>query len=253
MFEHTVVGFQDESRQPWTLAVSFLAQCLLLSLGVLIPLIYTQTLPAGQWVSRLLAPPPLAAPRDPVPKAAAAPAQRTAPSRVDDSVLRQPARIPPDVALIDDGAHAAPAIHALDVPFVMHGATDGVWQSFGNDLSGATIVPPPPPEPVRPLESAAANAPIRIGGAVQSAKLINRTMPRYPPLARQARVHGRVLLEAIIGEDGTIRKLRAVSGHPLLVPAALSAVKRWRYRPTLLNGQPVPVITQVEVRFTLSG
>ena len=245
-------GFQDESRQPWTLAVSFLAQCLLLSLGVLIPLIYTQTLPAGQWVSRLLAPPPLAAPRD-APKVVAAPPQRTAPSRVPDSVLRQPARIPPEVALIDDLAHAAPAIHELDVPFVMHGATDGVWRSFGNDRSGATIVPPPPPELARPPESAAANAPIRVGGDVQSAKLINRTMPRYPPLARQARVQGRVLLEAIIGDDGTIQKLRAISGHPLLVPAALSAVKRWRYRPTLLNGQPVPVITQVEVRFTLSG
>ena len=250
MFENTFVGIQDESRRPWTLAVSFLAQCLLMSLGVLIPLIYTQTLPAGQWVSRLLAPPPLAAPRDLAP-IVAAPPQRTAPSRVHESVLRQPTRIPPDVALIDDLAHAAPAIHELDVPFVMHGATDGVWPSFGNDRSGATIVPPPPPG--RPVEPAPANAPIHIGGAVQSAKLINRTMPRYPPLARQARVQGRVLLEAIIGEDGPIQKLRAISGHPLLVPAALLAVKQWRYRPTLLNGQPVPVITQVEVRFTLSG
>ena len=252
MFEHTVAGFQDESRQPWTLAVSFLAQCLLLSLGVLIPLIYTQTLPAGQWVSRLVAPPPLATPRN-APKVVAAPPQPTAPSRVPDSVLRQPARIPPDVALIDDLARTAPEINALVVPFVMHGAGVGVWRSFGTDKRATAIVPPPPPEPVRPPGPASANAPIRIGGAVQSAKLINRMMPRYPPLARQARVQGRVLLEAIIGEDGTIRKLRAVSGHPLLVPAALSAVKRWRYRPTLLNGQPVPVITQVEVRFTLSG
>ena len=252
MFEHTVAGFQDESRQPWTLAVSFLAQCLLLSLGVLIPLIYTQSLPAGQLVSRLVAPPPLAAPRDLAP-IVAAPPQRTAPVRVDDSVLRQPARIPPDVALIDDLAHAAPAIHELDVPFVMHGATDGVWQSFGNDRSGATIVLPPPPEPVRPSEPAAANAPIRVGGDVQSAKLINRTMPRYPRRAIEGRIQGLVRLEAIIGKDGTIQKLRVVSGHPFLVPAALLAVKQWRYRPTLLNGQPVPVITQVEVRFTLSG
>lgn len=252
MFEHTVAGFQDESRQPWTLAVSFLAQCLLLNLGVLVPLIYTQTLPAGQWVSRLLAPPPLAAPRDLAP-IVAAPPQRTAPVRVDDSVLRQPARIPPEVALIDDGAHSAPAIDVPDASLAMGGVPRGVWESFGNDRSGATIVPPPPPEPVRPLEPTVTNAPIRVGGDVQSAKLINQMMPRYPPLARQARVQGRVLLEAIIGEDGTIRKLRAVSGHPLLVPAALSAVKRWRYLPTLLNGQPVPVITQVEVRFTLSG
>ena len=106
MFEHAFVEIQDDSRQPWTLVVSFLAQCLLLSLGVLIPLIYTETLPAGRWVTQLLAPPPLAAPRASAPKAAAVARRRHAPSRVDDSVLRQPRRIPPSVALIDDGTRA---------------------------------------------------------------------------------------------------------------------------------------------------
>ena len=95
MFEHAFVEIQDDSRQPWSLVVSFLAQCLLLSLGVLIPLIYTETLPAGRWVTQLLAPPPLAAPRASAPKAAAVARRRPAPSRVDDSVLRQPRRIPP--------------------------------------------------------------------------------------------------------------------------------------------------------------
>ena len=105
---------------------------------------------------------------------------------------------------------------------------------------------------VKPPEPAVSNAPIHVGGAVQSAKLTSRMMPIYPPLARQARIQGVVRLEAVIGEDGAIRELRVVSGHPLLIPAALSAVKQWRYQPTLLNGLPVPVITQVEVRFTLS-
>jgi protein TonB len=83
--------------------------------------------------------------------------------------------------------------------------------------------------------------------------LINQTRPVYPPLARQARIQGTVKLTAIIAKDGTIEKLEVLSGHPLLIPAALQAVKEWRYKPTLLNGEPVEVVTQVDVNFTLSG
>jgi protein TonB len=88
---------------------------------------------------------------------------------------------------------------------------------------------------------------------VQRANLINQTRPVYPPLARQARIQGTVKLTAIISKDGSIQKLEVLSGHPLLIPAALQAVKEWRYKPTLLNGEPVEVVTQVDVNFTLSG
>jgi protein TonB len=81
--------------------------------------------------------------------------------------------------------------------------------------------------------------------------LTHRVEPQYPPLARQARVQGPVLLEATIAQDGTIENLRVVSGHPMLVRAAVDAVKQWRYRPYLLNGQPVEVETQVQVNFNL--
>jgi protein TonB len=252
MFEHTVVGVQDESHQPWTLAVSFLVQCLLLSLGILIPLIYTETLPGGQWVAQLLAPLPLAAPRTPAPSAASAAPVRQSPIRLDDSFLRQPARIPASVALVDDSTRSAPSISALETPFMVQGAPGGVWGAFGGRGSVPAIAVPPP-EPVQAPKLPVTSAPVQVGGDVQAAKLINRTMPKYPYHAKYVRVQGLVRLEAIIGEDGTIQKLRALSGHPLLVPAALAAVKRWRYRPTLLNGRPVPVITQVEVRFTLRG
>ena len=77
-------------------------------------------------------------------------------------------------------------------------------------------------------------------------------MPAYPPLAKQARIQGTVSFTAIIGTDGTIQNLQLVSGHPLLVPAAQAAVSQWVYRPTLLNGEPVEVITQIDVNFTLS-
>jgi TonB family protein len=102
----------------------------------------------------------------------------------------------------------------------------------------------------------AAGAPperIRVGGNVQQDKLVNKVPLVYPPLAKQARIQGTVRFSATIGKDGDVKNLEAVSGHPLLVPAALESVKQWVYRPTLLNGMPVEVVTQIDVNFTLNG
>jgi periplasmic protein TonB len=71
-------------------------------------------------------------------------------------------------------------------------------------------------------------------------------------LAKQARIQGTVRFNAVIGRDGTIQNLTLASGHPLLVPAATEAVRQWVYQPTLLNGEPVEVVTQIDVNFTLS-
>ncbi len=92
---------------------------------------------------------------------------------------------------------------------------------------------------------------IRVGGNVQEAKLTQRQEPVYPPLALQARVQGVVKLNAIIGVNGSVEDLTLVSGHPLLVQPAMDAVKQWIYQKTLLNGQPVEVATQIEVKFEL--
>ena len=86
---------------------------------------------------------------------------------------------------------------------------------------------------------------------MQEAKLLHQVIPVYPRLARAARVSGIVRLVGVIARDGTVRNLRVVSGHPLLVAAALSAVRQWVYRPTILNGKPVEVICPIEVRFKL--
>ena len=94
---------------------------------------------------------------------------------------------------------------------------------------------------------------IRVGGNVQRSKLVREVPPQYPPLARQARIWGTVRLNAMIGRDGAVAKLQVVAGHPLLVPAALEAVRQWTYEPTLLNGKPMEVITQIDVDFTLDG
>jgi protein TonB len=88
---------------------------------------------------------------------------------------------------------------------------------------------------------------------VQAAKVIAQPQPQYPALARQARIQGNVVLHAIIGKDGRVGELEVVSGHPLLVQAALDAVKNWRYQPTQLNGDPVEVDTTITVSFVLGG
>jgi protein TonB len=93
---------------------------------------------------------------------------------------------------------------------------------------------------------------VRVGGNVQSANMINKVTPLYPPLAKQARIQGTVRFTALIGIDGTVEALQLVSGHPLLIQSAQDAVKQWMYKPTLLNGNPVEVITQIDVNYTLS-
>jgi protein TonB len=92
---------------------------------------------------------------------------------------------------------------------------------------------------------------IQVGGAVQASKLIQSPPPVYPPLAQQARIQGLARFTAIIGVDGKVQSITVVSGHPLLIPAAQEAVKQYVYQPTLLNGQPVEVVTQIDVNFSL--
>jgi len=93
---------------------------------------------------------------------------------------------------------------------------------------------------------------IKVDGQVQAANLVSKVNPLYPPLAKQARIQGVVHLTAIIGTDGAVRNLQVISGHPLLVPPALEAVRQWTYQPTLQNGKPVEVVTTIDVNFTLA-
>jgi TonB family protein len=121
-------------------------------------------------------------------------------------------------------------------------------------IAALQTAPPPPPPPPPPPGATTDGGPtaIRVGGNVQSTKIVSKETPVYPPLAKQARVQGTVQLSARIGKDGTVENLAVISGHPLLVQAAEDAVKQWVYQPTLLNGQPVEVITEIDVNFTLS-
>ena len=126
-------------------------------------------------------------------------------------------------------------------------------------VPGPFVAPPPPPPPPPPPGGNRAPNQVEMGqrimipGNVQQAKLVEQTHPVYPPAAKQAGVSGLVLLSVAIGKDGRVRDIVVMSGHAVLAAAALDAVKRWVYQPTLLNGNPVEVATTVEVNFTLSG
>jgi TonB family protein len=112
-------------------------------------------------------------------------------------------------------------------------------------LIGLAPPPPPPPAPEPPGR-------IRVGGNVQAMKIVTQPRPMYPADAKAARIQGVVKLLAIIGKDGGVQNLTVISGHPLLVPAAMQAVQHWVYQPTLLNGDPTEVETEIDVNFTLS-
>jgi TonB family protein len=93
---------------------------------------------------------------------------------------------------------------------------------------------------------------IRVGGNVQAAQIVRKVNPMYPALAKQARIQGTVVLNVVLAKDGTVQNITVESGHALLIQASLDAVRQWVYRPTLLNGNPVEISTQVELNFTLA-
>jgi TonB family protein len=125
------------------------------------------------------------------------------------------------------------------------GVPGGVVTEDRNSLSATTISAQLPP-PENGMQR------IRVGGNVESANLIRKVTPLYPPLAKQARIQGVVRFTALIGAEGNVISLQLVEGHPLLVESAQDAVRQWQYKPTLLNGNAVEVITQIDVNYTLS-
>lgn len=143
------------------------------------------------------------------------------------------------------------------IQIFLPGASDrangmGVIAALAQDqLNAGLPFPPAPPSTPPSDQTPAVPSPIRVGQAVQAANLINNVAPVYPPLAKAAHVQGTVEFQATIGTDGAVKNLQLVSGPPLLVRAAMDAAKQWTYKPTLLNGSPVDVITTIDINFTL--
>ncbi len=246
MFEEMVVSTSGlkKGTKPWTFLLSMGLEVGLLIIIVLIPLIYTEALPKTLMSSILLAPPP---PPPPPPPPAAVQVVHVKPVAhlMDAGKLVAPKVIPKDVKIIKE-EEAPPDMGGGMVGGVPGGVSGG---SMGGVLggviggAGSTAAPPPPKAVLKR---------ITVGGQVQAAHLVNKVQPSYPPLARQTRISGTVKLHAIIGKNGVVEQLQVVSGHPLLVQSALDAVRQWRYQPTLLNGDPVEVDTEIDVIFSLA-
>jgi periplasmic protein TonB len=239
-------GFQHRRRALATV-LSLVLQCSLVGGLLLVPLMYTDTLPRQQFLSFLVAPPP-PPPPPPAPEAAAKVVQRVE-SDIADGRLRTPSAIPQKVQMIRE-EEAPPALSSGGVIGGVPGGIPGgqLGGVIGGIISSTSTV-----SAVPKLAIPTAPKRIRMSQGVTKGSLIQKIEPPYPPIARDARIQGQVVLTAIISKTGEIQNLALVSGHPLLVPAAINAVKQWRYRPFLLNGEPVEVETTITVTFQLSG
>lgn len=244
MFEQTFVDGTGRTHKPWTTMVGFIFQAMALGFLILVPMIWTDVLPANTLKSFLVAPPP---PPPPPPPPAETPKTiqvKIIPRQFDSGKLVQPKSIPTAIAVIKEDELPPPL-------------TGGVGGSIGSGIAGGLLsgilAGPAPVVAAAPkkVEVAKPVQRIQVGGRVQEANLQHKVLPIYPPLARSTRIQGHVILSAIISKDGTIEDLKLVSGHPLLVPAAMAAVKQWVYKPTMLNDEPVEVSTEIDVNFTL--
>lgn len=249
MFEQASIDSPGLLKRPWAISISLLGQAAILSAVALVSLLHTNALPAGFSFTRVVAPGRSPAP-PPASRGAKAPA--TAARATEAKAFHAPSVIP---------AHISMGVIDAPTPADSGVAVNEVWGSVGPGGGGGLAwidVPHPAPPPVavkpaaqEPKPPAPAPKRIAVSTGVQAARLIRQVNPSYPALARQARVSGTVRLTAIIGRDGAIERLQLISGHPLLASAALEAVRQWSYRPTLLNNEPVEVITQIDVNFTL--
>ncbi len=240
MFEDSLIESSGTLSKPnrWTATLSFAIQGLLAGVLVLLPIIYTEALPARQLANILTEPAPPPGPAPVATQASTAHPQ----SVLDDKVIHVPTFIPRQIAMLHDPPANADNVAAPDWAEVPGGTGTGVGNSI---IRNVIQVPPAMPKVVAPPK-------VRVSSGVAQGLLIHQTKPVYPPLAMQARIQGTVLLQAVVAKDGTVQDLRVVSGHPLLVKAALDAVKLWRYKPYRLNDQPVEVDTEITVNFTLS-
>lgn len=226
--------------------LAYVTESLLVGVMVLVPLIYTQALPTQSLLISFHVTPPRGRPPG---QPAAQPTP--IPHHPRPNMLTAPIRIPDHIAVVVEPPMPPQPSNLASGPYI-EGAQTGPGP--GNDfivgsVPWATEQPPPPP-PTPPHKSSVPRT-VRMGGDVIAAHGLFLPPPPYPPLAKIAHIQGTVVLEAIIGIDGTINDLKVVKGQPMLARAALDAVKAWRYQPTLLNGEPVEVLTEIDVNFKL--
>jgi periplasmic protein TonB len=255
MFEKSILEIGGTRRQRTSTAFALLVEIVVVGTLMAIPLLYVEQLPAPRLDSPLvLAPPPLAPPtahRSAATHQVARQSAVKAPNPRKFEVRESPpVNVPARAPLI---AEAFPLLSDGVIAGSIPGGVPGTGaEGVIGGISGVAGPAASAPKPVAP-EPAAVPQRIQVGGAVEAARLLREVQPRYPVLAREARIDGTVEMKAIIAPNGSVEQLSVISGHPLLVPAALAAVKQWVYAPAYLNGRPVEVATEIDVHFTLAG
>lgn len=232
------------SRRSWTTFTSFGLQSGAIALLLMIPLLTTVGVPTNPMVTTPVswgAPPPPAQPTRPQSPT------RPFESNLAGNIVIAPHSIPHQVQILNE-TEPPPQVRYDDGPGVLGGtgtggSGDGIWKSINESLRNVSPPTPPPATIKREFRLS----------SMLAGSLIHRVEPVYPPLARSARIQGPVVLTAVISRAGTMENVTALSGHPMLVPAAVRAVSQWRYKPYILNGEAIEVETQITVNFVLEG
>jgi periplasmic protein TonB len=240
MFDRTITAsWDDRSRFGLTTVASFAMQAIALAALLIVPLLRPAAIPL---LRHLTTPISLSEPVGEI-REAQSHSGPTAPSHgaVAEIFLRQPSQIP---AHISPGDEASPPSIGSGPYIPGIGETTGVRGVFGSvGMGSAPVIPAAPSVVQRAVQLS----------HMSEGDLIRKVLPTYPPLARSARIQGTVVLKAMISKQGTIENLQLLSGHPMLAPAAIEAVRQWRYRPYVLNNEPVEVETQITVNFALNN
>lgn len=237
MFEDSLVESvgRIRTRSHRYVAGSFLLEAMLIAILIVLPWIYPAALPQKFLTVPLIAPPHAPAPQMEQQRSAASP---VAHPEMLERTLTAPSRIPTTITHIVDAAPPGDAIGS--------GMTGGPGTAPPGAIFGNGTPPPAPP-----VHLARPSGPVRISAGVAAGQLLAPIRPVYPPIALATRTQGTVEVAATISPQGTIENLKVVSGSAMLVPAAVDAIRRARYRPWMLSGQPVEVETTIDVVFTL--
>lgn len=223
-------------RRGWATLTSFTLQATAVTVVLLIPLLQPSLLPNLNLTPHLV---PIFLPHVEAP-AVRSPSSASVSASPRTNVFTVPREVPKTIALGPDTAAPpeaeAPCAKCVGVAVPETGVPGGVT------ILGLAV-PPALPKPARP---------VRVS-VMMDGYLVHRVQPDYPELAKRARIQGPVEIAALISKQGTIENLQILKGHPMLVGAALNAVKQWRYRPYVLNGDPIEVDTKISVIFSLGN
>jgi protein TonB len=238
MFEDALMESANKIRtksKQWSVLALFVNCAALLALFIW-PLLHPEALPRQAMASLLVAPAPPPGPAPPLPQS-----KLQARSEIVDSELQMPSKIPRQIKMVTESALPQPSMNGVIGMEDLGNGTTG--SAINGVLSGITtgraaVIEARPPK-------------VHLSSGVMAGNLLDKIPPQYPVIAKEARIQGTVVLEATISKAGTIENLRVISGPPMLQQAAIDAVRSWRYKPYLLNGEPVEVQTTVNINFRL--